>query len=225
MTVGDLIAELQKHDADLTVEVPIPDYDGAKDWTDAETVYVTKTRVFTGGSLAEATVTLGVVVAIEPQEYLEAAAQSPIVSELAGSKYSMCLVRCMENMVAWLNQEKKDGDVEYLFEDGCEHQPEAMSILGRISQSPKLNERYRRNKHSFIPKSEKSPWLYPADLLAWEWQRAHVNATNPHRNERRPTLKTLFEGTPHLTPEYQTATMVNIRAAINKFYGLTGPRT
>jgi hypothetical protein len=94
-------------------------------------------------------------------------------------------------------------------------------MLRRVSLSSELRKRYRFHGFSFEPKGPDVPQLFAPDLLAWEWQRAHVNAHKPERGEWRKTLKHLFDGTPHI-PMYLTATSVGISAMINKFYNLDG---
>jgi len=165
-------------------------------------------------------VTLGAVIAMEKTEYAAALLASPNSRAIAGDKYSVCLVRCIENMAAWLNRKDIPGRVQYVFEAGCNHQAEADAILRGISRSPELKQRYRWHSYIFADKGPDIPQLFAPDLLAWEWQRAHINAMNPQRGEWRLTLKRLFDGTPHL-PEYETSTSVDIRAIVNAFYGVT----
>jgi hypothetical protein len=165
-------------------------------------------------------VTLGVVVGMEKQEYEKALAKNPPLRELAGDPYSVCLIRCIENMCGWIEESKIEGRIQYVFEAGCEHQKEANVILGRISQSEELKRRYRWHHYSFIEKSPEVPQLFAPDLLAWEWQRARLNALKPQRKEWRLTLKKLTHGKPHIA-SYQTATSVGIRALVNSTYGLT----
>lgn len=166
-------------------------------------------------------VTLGVVIAIRREDYEEAIAAAPKLRELAGSKYSVCLLRCIEYVSAWLDHEQMSGRVEYLFEDGCTDQIEAEAILKNISASNELMRRYRWRGRSFVVKSTNDPQLFASDLLAWEWQRAHINAMDSRHTEWRPTLEKLVDGTPHI-PRYETPTSVGIRAIVNSFYGLTG---
>lgn len=166
-------------------------------------------------------VVLGVCIAIKKEDYAKAIASSPKLRELAGDKYSVCLIRCAENMAAWLDREKIPGRVHYLFEAGCAYQNEANAILAKISVSNELKTRYRWHGYSFVDKGPDVPQLFAPDLLAWEWQRAYINANNPQQyTEWRLTLKRLADGTPFI-PEMETETSVGIRALINVFYGLT----
>jgi len=165
--------------------------------------------------------TLGVAVLLPRAEYEKARDASPPVVECSGSPYSVCLVRCMNIICDWLDQKELGGGIDYVFEAGDRHQREANDFLRRISLSPELNKRYRMHEFSFMPKGPEVPQLFAPDLLAWEWQRAHVNASKPQRGEWRMTLKNLFDGTPHV-PLYLTATSIGIQSMINKFYNLDG---
>ena len=168
-------------------------------------------------------VALGCVVGMEKQEYAKALANSPILRQLAGSEYTVCLHRCIENMAAWVNEKEIQGRIQYVFEAGCKHQQEANDIFARISKSEELKKRYRWHSFSFVEKGLDVPQLGVPDLLAWEWQRARVNSLNRKRGEWRLTLKKLVHGppkTPHLL-EYESETAVGIRALVNAFYGIT----
>jgi hypothetical protein len=167
-------------------------------------------------------VTLGVMIAIRREDYAQAIAASPQIGKLAGGKYSVCLIRCIENMVAWLDQRRIPGRICYVFEAGCAYANEADAILKKIPASRELKKRYRWHSYAFFDKSFEVPQLFAPDLLAWEWQRAYINATDPRYSEWGPTLKTLVDGTPHLQA-FETATSVGIRAMINAFCGLTLP--
>ena len=164
--------------------------------------------------------TLGVLVGMKQEEYAKAIANSPALRELAGDEYSVCLIRCIENIAGWLESKEIKGRIEYVFEAGCIHQEKADVILGKIAKSQELKKRYHWHDYSFREKSPDVPQLFAPDLFAWEWQRARVNALNPQRGEWRLTLKKLTHGIPHVV-QYQTSTSVGIRSLINLTYGLT----
>lgn len=168
----------------------------------------------------KASVTFGVVVGMEKQEYAKALTASPALREVVGDEYAVCLIRCIENLAGRLDHDNVQGRIEYVFEAGCPHQNEASAILGNISLSPELKKRYRWHDYAFRDKSPDVPQLFAADLLAWEWQRARINSLNPQRGEWRLTLKKLMTGTSHIA-EYQNATSIGIRALINSAYGIT----
>jgi len=44
-------------------------------------------------------VTVGIVVGMEKQEYAKAIAHSPVLAQLAGSEYTVCLIRCIANII------------------------------------------------------------------------------------------------------------------------------
>ena len=144
-----------------------------------------------------------------------------MLATLSGSEYTACLVRCVENMAAWLNQEKIKGKVMYVFEAGCEHEVEANQFLRQIGRSDELKRRYRWHNYAFVKKDLNVPHLFVADLLAWEWQRWRANQLNPRMNETRRIL-IMLRAKPHIK-EYMTETSIGIRALINVFYGVTTP--
>jgi hypothetical protein len=165
-------------------------------------------------------VTLGAVSGMEKTEYAKAIRNSPQLADLTGSEYTACLVRCVENMAAWMNENNVKGRVLYIFEAGCEHQEEANKFLFRISQSEELKRRYRWHNYAFVEKDENVSYLYPADLLAWEWQRWRQNQLNPKMNESRPRLSRMLKAKPHIK-EYNSEVGLAIRALINVFYGVS----
>jgi hypothetical protein len=168
-------------------------------------------------------VSLGTVEGIEKPEYAKAVANSPVLRQLAGSEYTVCLHRCIANMAEWLNNKNVSGRVMYVFEAGCEHQQEAKRLLANISQTDELQKRYRLHGYAFVDKRADVPQLSAPDLLAWEWQRARVNSLNPKRGEWRKILKKLIDGTPHIG-EYLSDTSVGVNAIVNTFYGITSAK-
>jgi hypothetical protein len=182
-----------------------------------------ETRGHIADLVAEAiiqTVSLGCVVGMEKQEYAKAIAHSPQLANLSGSEYTACLIRCIENMAAWMNTENVKGRILYVFEAGCEHQEEASQFLMKISRSEELKMRYRWHNYTFLDKDENVPQLFAPDLLAWEWQRIMRNRLNPNRKESRPRLSRLLTSKPHIK-EYISETGLGIRAIVNTFYGVS----
>lgn len=157
---------------------------------------------------------------MEKAEYGRAIRNSPQLADLSGTEYTACLVRCIENMASWMDENKMEGRVIYVFEAGCEHQKEANRFLLRISRSEDLKRRYRWYNYAFIEKGSDVPHLYPADLLAWEWQRWRANQLNPKMKETRPRLRRMLTARPHIK-EYISETGLGIRALINTFYGVS----
>jgi hypothetical protein len=161
-----------------------------------------------------------VLVAVEKEEYATAIKNSPCLEELAGDKYSACLVRCIEIMAMWLDQNKLSGRVCYTFEAGCAYQAAANVILTKIGASQELKNRFHWHGYLFVEKDSSVPHLFASDLLAWEWNRAHTNATVPYP-EWRTVPARLTGGTPHII-RYLTSDSLAARAIVNLFYGLTG---
>jgi len=164
-------------------------------------------------------ITVGLVVGMEKREYAKAIAHSPMLTQLAGSEYTVCLMRCIANMAAWLDEKNIAGRVLYVFEAGCEHQEEANKTFANISGSEELKKRYRWHNYAFVDKGADVPQLFAPDLLAWEWQRARINTLNPQRGEWRLTLSKLAEK-PHRA-QYLSEEAVGINALVNSFYGIT----
>lgn len=184
-------------------------------------------------SALKETVIVGAVVAVTPEDYAEGVKGRYIgirsndprdsIAQRVGSKYSACLLRCIEQINTWLELEKLDVDgIEYTFEAGCNHQSEANQIMARIEHVPGLKRRYRWRKFSFVSKGPENPWLFGADYFAWEWQRYDRNSEHPELGEWRTTILPLIDGKPHIA-KYLHPTSVNIQAIINAFYGLRRP--
>ncbi len=164
--------------------------------------------------------TLGVVVLMPKKRYEDAVKRSPAIRQLAGSEYSVCLIRCIENMAAWMDKTNMAGRIQFVFESGSMHEREANRIMQKISASDELKKRYRLRSYEFIDKCPDLPQLFAPDLLAWEAQREHVNGINPQRGEHRTIVSKLFSAVPHI-PEYENDTTVGMRAFMNLFYRVT----
>ena len=184
--------------------------------------------------LAE-TVTVGAVVCIEKPEY-ERGLKGRVINvrvkghpstnlrPWAGSPYSLCLLRCIQLLNQWMDEQRMSGDIEYVFENGTPHQPEIDGMLSRVGSNPDFAKRFRWAKYSFAEKGPKAPWLFAPDYFAWEWQRYDRNAEEPERGEWRTTILPLIEAKTHLA-SILTEASVNTQAAINVFNGLMGPST
>jgi hypothetical protein len=193
-----------------------------------------KEQIFSAmASALKESVIVGAVVAVTPDDYAEGVKGRYIrisssdprdnIAIRVGSKYSACLLRCIEQINTWLDQEKIDVDgIEYTFEAGCNHQSEANQIMARIERVADLKRRYRWRKFSFVSKGPEDPWLFGPDYFAWEWQRYDRNSEHPELGEWRTTILPLIEGKPHIA-KYLHLTSVNIQALINAFYGLRRP--
>jgi len=176
------------------------------------------------------TVTMGAVVAVEPGDYADGlGATSGFDVQIngravglgpwVGSKYSACLMRCVQQMSAWMDKQQLEAQVEYVFEAGCNHEAEAQQMMALVSKSRELTRRYRLKKYAFRFKGPDMPWFFASDLLAREWQRADLNRMEPHRKEWRMTMAELVDAKPH-TASYLTPISIGIQAMVNSFYGV-----
>jgi hypothetical protein len=81
--------------------------------------------------------------------------------------------------------------ITYVFEDGHECQFEAQLMVGLMSTSPELRERYQYGGHAFVPKAQAPP-LQAADLLAWEVAKFKVESVDPDGATARPIRQSLL---------------------------------
>ena len=164
-------------------------------------------------------VSAGAIVAVKPETYLQVAGKSPQLAGLTGNKYSACLIRCIEGVAQWLTEEGITDSIEYMFEDGCNHEAEARQIVGRIKRSDILRDRLHWKIHSFTDKGDHAPWFLAPDMLAWEWQRHYKHLTQSNF-KARPEFYELLKGLPYMTEVEDKYTLV-MRAMVNMFHGLT----
>jgi hypothetical protein len=137
------------------------------------------------------------------------------------SPYSMCLFQCMEGIARWLDSEHPCvSEIEYIIEAGCPQEAEAKEILTRVAASQQLAARFRRGKHSFIPKGPDTPCLFAPDFYAWEWQRYdRLTANDKPPVDARSLLQPALDAKPHLA-SYMMEGSINVQAMINASYGL-----
>lgn len=176
------------------------------------------------------TATVGITVGIEDDEfnrgleghYVGVNVRGVKASSLApwvGSKYSVCLLRCVHGLNSWLNGQSIEGPIEYVMEAGerPEIEEETIGIFSRLAQHPKLRRQYRIGKYGFMPKGPETPWLFAADYFAWVWQHNDLVSNAPLRDEygdwQTPVVP-LIEAKPHLA-SYLTEQSVNIQALVN----------
>ncbi|MGO9338231.1 MAG: DUF3800 domain-containing protein [Terracidiphilus sp.] len=173
----------------------------------------------------DSTLIYGILTEIETAVY-EAAIKrlGPQVRRMVGSAYSICAIRCAENVSEWLAKRGIAGDVHYFFEAGCQYAGEVAHFFKQIESTPELKSRFRFGGCSFVTKQD-APQLQAADLLAWEWQRERATLTVPenrHR-QRRATLKRLAaNGHPY---QLEPLSNVGALAIVNSFYSLTSNRS
>jgi len=173
----------------------------------------------------KSTMTYGMLTEIEAAVYdAEIKRLGPRVRKMVGSAYSICAIRCAENVAEWLTKRGIAGDVHYFFEAGNQYAGEAAYFFKQIESVPELKSRFRLGGYSFVQKQD-APQLQGADLLAWEWQREWATLTVPEnrQRERRPTLKQLADNEhPH---QFEHISNVGVVAIVNSFYGLASNRT
>ncbi len=173
----------------------------------------------------KSTLMYGMLAEIETAVYeAEIKRLGPKVRRMVGSSYSICAIRCAQNVAEWLTENGIEGDVHYLFESGCQYAGEAAHFFKQIGRTPELKSRFRFGGCSFVTKQE-APQLQAADLLAWEWQRERATLTEPekHHRERRLTLRRLAaNGHPH---QLEHISNVGVFAIVNSFYGIASNRS
>jgi hypothetical protein len=176
--------------------------------------------------------TVGVVVSIEQEEY-EAGLSGRYMSvrlngekakslqPWVGSKYSLCLLRCIHGLNDWLDRQGVEAPIEYTIEAGPNQreQEEAVAILQRIERSPSLSQKYRFGRYRFQAKAPDVPALFAADYFVWNWQRNDRAATSSEIGDWKSALIPLLESKPHLASDL-TEQSVNTQALVNVFNGL-----
>ncbi len=163
---------------------------------------------------------LGVTIVLPEDVRKEALSHWPNVELMAGRAYSQCLLRCMEYMMGAIIAEGWIGRIEYVFEAGSPYQQQTEELMAKIRRTKQFRERYRLHDYSFRDKGPDIPHLYAPDLLAWETQRAEINANNPQREEWRLTLQKLVGCVPHIT-RYMNVGSVLALGINNLNWGLT----
>jgi hypothetical protein len=113
---------------------------------------------------------------IESNEYDQWCKENPRYVSWIGSPYTVCLMKCVETAGLIARQNQFDGDIDYVFESGCDKQQEASEFMLRLDKNPKLKAGLRVGNWGFAPK-KREPALCSADFLCWEWQRNYVEAT------------------------------------------------
>jgi hypothetical protein len=173
-------------------------------------------------------VTLGCIVAIEDSQWdlgqlgrygrLKVAGAPADMSHWVGSKYSLCLLRCIQGIADWMTQHGLEGPVEYVIESGDEDELQAAEMLSRASGTD-LAKRLKLNKHSFARKDPETPGLFAPDYLAWEWQRMDRIAADPAAGEWRTVILDAMDTKPHIG-SYLTEQSISVQSLVNAFHGL-----
>jgi hypothetical protein len=82
------------------------------------------------------------------------------------------------------------GAATYYFEQGHKYRSDADNFLVWLMESEEVRSRYRYRMHAFLPKE--TPWLHPADLLAWQWRLERSRHNVPGRRPPRADLRALI---------------------------------
>jgi hypothetical protein len=85
-------------------------------------------------------------------------------------------MKCVETAGFVARRNQFEGDIDYVFESGCDKQQEASEFMVRLDKNPKLKAGLRVGNWGFAPKKRELA-LCSADFLCWEWQRNYVQAT------------------------------------------------
>jgi hypothetical protein len=177
------------------------------------------------GDLISRTRIAGFVAYVEQEDYKKWAEHDPTQVDFVGSPYTICLLTCIEMVAAFLKSRKLDGEVFYLFEQGCSRQWEADGFLHRIMQNDLWRKGLRYQGHGFAMKKSASV-LCTADFLGWQWQRNYAeiieseNAGNGPGYWRSEFQELTKDGGTSLMFRRQiTDSNINMRLLTNAFYG------
>ncbi len=167
------------------------------------------------------TASFGGVVGIDPSDYELVTSRDPRIRKSIGSAYTLCAIRCIQLMSNWADSQSLDESIAYQFEVGCRYAGELANSLAAIERNKTLKKQYHLRGFAFLDKEEMRP-LEAADLLAWEWQRAHLTATQTEHEGRkwRPTLKQLAS-IPH-QPLILTSDSLGVDLITNAFHDIDG---
>lgn len=175
-------------------------------------------------------VTVGVVVGIDQKEYGAGLLGSAVqingkrpdsLEPWVGSKYSLCLLRCIHGLNDWMNGHNIDGPVEYVMESGNPKEDEAHRLLSRLNLSP-LRGSLRMGNYGFRPKGPENPWLFAADYFAWVWQKNDRPILPNDVGDWQAPVRPMLESALHLGVDL-TEQSVNTQAIVNAFNGLMYP--
>jgi len=173
--------------------------------------------------LINKTARLGVVVGVERDIYNKGISSNIKLKSYTGQPSTICSIRCAEYVGDFLSQNQRRGDVLYVFEES-QYTGEVRKFLSDIEKNPELRKRLHIWDHATMQKRHAIP-LQAADLLVWEWYRAHLTATREeHKNRRwRNTLSRLVG--PKLKVEFLTVEGIGALIMKHAFYGLKSNRT
>jgi hypothetical protein len=161
----------------------------------------------------------GVFVGIARSDYNALIKQNAKWKQLIGEPYALCALQCAEITAKWLQKRRRRGGIDYIYEQS-HLAPEAMRFLQCAKDNETIRQRHQMNNFSFFDKSSAIP-LQAADLLAWEFYRMYITATDS-RFEHRPwreTLKNIRAEVP-LGHQIMNEIGAGMRGMINAFYSV-----
>jgi hypothetical protein len=120
-------------------------------------------------SLIKRTARVGLVCGLSEESFTTAIRRNKL-RRFSGSMYTACVLRSLDLIQSWADEENFDGKIVYVFEAGHEFEGEADAMLTQIVDVPEHRERLRYGGHQFAPKLEHPP-LQAADLFLWLWQK------------------------------------------------------
>jgi hypothetical protein len=131
--------------------------------------------------------TKGVAVQISSEEFDEI--KPPGWGDRFGGAYAACATFCILEIGSWCRNNSPGENVAYFFEAGQEHSADAHRFMDLVARHALLKDYYRYFSHSFIPKG--SIPLQAADILAWEVNKANVQARKAHKGRSRKSIEAL----------------------------------
>jgi hypothetical protein len=129
------------------------------------------------------------------------------------SCYSFALFEAMVAVRVWMENNNHYQPVSYFFEQGHHSKADADRFMNWVFESESIRQKYRYRNHAFLPKE--TPWLHPADFLAWSWR---LEAGRQRQESRRPPRKDLLAmirpGDMHI--DYNAENLPGLRAALER---------
>ena len=83
--------------------------------------------------------------------------------------------------------------IDYVFEEGHQHQAQAAAFMARVADVPQLKSAYQHHGHQFCSKRD-GVLAETADLLAWEWGKYWDETAITQKRKMRKSLISLVTG-------------------------------
>jgi len=98
--------------------------------------------------------------------------------------YSFACLQMFLGIKYWADKNDFQGDVNYVFESGAQHQSEATAFMQKVFEHPQMRLDFRYSSHNFERKTDVSQ-LQCADLLAWHWFTYNRRAQEGQKEKRK----------------------------------------